>query len=116
MIFKIDKQTIDDLGIFGKIRENSVYGVFNKTMTHGGAQILEQMFMYPLSEENKINERGMIVRYFQNNQTEFPFKSDLFDTADFYLNNSDSRTRLSAYQDNLERKFKNVIGTDVDYK
>ncbi|MFA5848281.1 MAG: DNA mismatch repair protein [Bacteroidales bacterium] len=116
MIFKIDKQTIDDLGIFGKIRENSVYGVFNKTMTHGGAQILEQMFMYPLSEENKINERGMIIRYFQNNLTDFPFRSDLFDSVEFYLNNTDSRSRLSAYQDNLERKFKNVIGTDVEYK
>ncbi len=116
MIFKIDKQTIDDLGIFGKIRENSVYGVFNKTMTHGGARILEQMFMYPLSEENEINERGMIIRYFQNNLTEFPFRSDLFDSVEFYLNNTDSRSRLSAYQDNLERKFKNVIGTDVEYK
>jgi len=116
MIFKIDKQTIDDLGIFGKIRENSVFGVFNKTVTHGGALILEQMFMYPLSDEDKINERGMIVRYFQNSRTDFPFRSDLFDSVEFYLNNTDSRSRLSAYQDNLERKFKNVIGTDVEYK
>jgi len=116
MIFTVDKQTIDDLGIFGKIRENSVYGVFNKTVTNGGAKILEEMFMYPLSEELKINERGKIIRYFQNDQISFPFKSELFDTVEFYLSNTDSRARLSVHEDNLERKFKNAIGTDTEYK
>jgi DNA mismatch repair protein MutS len=116
MIFKIDKQTIDDLGIFGKIRERSIYGIFNKTVTHGGAQILEEMFMYPLSDESKINERGTIIRYFQDNKIGFPFRSELFDAAEFYLNNTDNRTRLSAYQDNLERKFKSAIGSDTEYK
>ncbi len=116
MIFTVDKQTTDDLGIFGKIRENSVYGVFDKTVTRGGAQILEEMFLYPLADEIKINERGRIIRYFQSNLINFPFRSDLFDAAEFYLNNTDSRTRLSAYQDNLERKFKNAVGTDTEYK
>jgi len=116
MIFKVDKQTIDDLGIFGKVRENSVYGIFNKTVTNGGAQALEEMFMYPLSDESKINERGTIIRYFQTNEIVFPFRSELFDSAEFYLNNTDSRTRLSVYQDNLERKFKSAIGSDTEYK
>jgi len=102
MIFKIDKQTIDDLGIFGKIRENSVYGVFNKTMTRGGAQILGDMFLYPLSDEREINEREMIIRYFQNNQISFPFRSEIFDNIEFYLNNTDNRTRLIVHEDSLE--------------
>ncbi len=116
MTFRIDKQTIDDLGIFGKIRENSVYGVFNRTATNGGARILEEMFRYPLSDEKSINERGMIIRYFQNNQISFPFRSEIFDSIEFYLNNTDSRSRLSVHEDNLERKFKNAIGTDTEYK
>lgn len=116
MIFSADKQTTDDLGIFGKIRENSVYGVFNKTVTRGGAQILEEMFLYPLSDEKKINERGEIIGYFQKYLISFPFKSDLFDSAEFYLNNTDSRTRISAYSDNLERKFKSAVGTDSEYR
>ena len=116
MAFKADKQTIDDLGIFGKIRENSVYGIFNKTMTNGGARILEEMFLHPLSDESKINERGMIIRYFQNNMIIFPFKSDLFDSIEFYLSNTDSRSRISAHEDSLERKFRNVIGTDTEYQ
>ena len=116
MAFKADKQTIDDLGIFGKIRENSVYGIFNKTMTSGGARVLEEMFLHPLSEVNKINERGMIIRYFQKSMIIFPFKSDLFDSIEFYLSNTDSRTRISAHEDNLERKLRNVIGTDTEYQ
>lgn len=116
MAFKADRQTIDDLGIFGKVRENSVYGLFNKTITNGGARILEEMFLHPLSEEGKINERGMIIRYFQDNIVAFPFKSDLFDTIEFYLSNTDSRTRISAHEDNLERRFRNAIGTDTDFQ
>src|SRR3989339_309445 len=116
MAFKADKQTIDDLGIFTKNRENSVYTIFNKTLTNGGARILEEMFLYPLSEESKINERGMVIRYFQENSATFPFKSDLFDTIEFYLSNTDNRSRISAHEDNLERKFRSAVGTDTDYQ
>jgi DNA mismatch repair protein MutS len=116
MTFRTDKQTLDDLGIFGKLRENSVYSVFNMTATQGGAQILEEMFLYPLSDENKINEREMIIRYFQNNQISFPFRSELFDTVEFYLSNTDNRTRLAAHENNLERRFKSAIGTNTEYE
>jgi DNA mismatch repair protein MutS len=116
MTFRIDKQTVDDLGIFGKMRENSIYGVFNKTATNGGAHLLEEMFMYPLSDEKGINERSMIIKYFQNNDIAFPFRNEIFDSVEFYLNNTDSRSRLSAHEDNLERKFRNAIGTDYEYK
>lgn len=116
MAFRVDKQTIDDLGIFGKVCENTIYGIFNKTITNGGARILEEMFLNPMSEEDKINDRADILRYFQSNPVKLPFRSDLFDTIEFYLSNTDSRTRLSAHEDNLERKFKNVIGTDTDYQ
>ncbi|MCK9305300.1 MAG: DNA mismatch repair protein, partial [Bacteroidales bacterium] len=116
MSFRVDKQTIDDLGIFGRIREQSVYGVYNKTVTHGGSLILEDMFRYPLSEEEKINERGQIIKYFQEMGISFPFKSELFDSVEFYLGNTDSRTRLSVHENTLERRFKNVIGSDTEYE
>jgi DNA mismatch repair protein MutS len=37
MIFKTDKQTVDDLALFGNRRGKSVYNIFNKTATAGGA-------------------------------------------------------------------------------
>lgn len=116
MSFRVDKQTVDDLGIFGRIREKSVYGVYNRTVTHGGALLLEEMFRYPLSEEAKINERGIIIRYFQQRGIVFPFRSELFDSVEFYLGNTDSRTRLSVHENSLERRFRSVIGSDTEYE
>lgn len=116
MIFRVDNQTINDLGIFGIIRDNSVYGIFNKTHTHGGSKILEKMFKQPLSNKDEINKRGKIIETFINHKIEFPYKSDLFDSAEFYLSNNDSRTRIVAHENNLERKFKTTVGTDSNYK
>lgn len=116
MIFRVDNQTINDLGIFGIIRDNSVYGIFNKTHTHGGSKILEKMFLQPLSNKEEINKRGNIIRTFINHKMEFPYKSELFDSAEFYLSSKDSRTRIVAHENNLERKFRTTIGTDNNYR
>lgn len=116
MIFRVDKQTIDDLAIFGKVRDNSIYGIFNRVQTHGGSKILEEMFLHPLAKKEEINERESIIGAFQQNKIDFPYKSDLFDSAEFYLSNKDTRTRIVAHEDTLERKFKSIIGTDINYK
>lgn len=116
MIFRTDKQTTDDLGIFGNIRDTSVYEIFNRTYTHGGSKVLEQMFKQPLAQQEEINGRQNIIAAFQNNQISFPYKSVLFDSAEFYLSNKDARTRILAHEDTLERKFKSTIGTDYNYK
>ncbi|MFA6769709.1 MAG: DNA mismatch repair protein [Bacteroidales bacterium] len=116
MSFRVDKQTIDDLAIFGKMRDNSVYGIFNKVHTHGGSKILEKMFLQPLDKKEEINERQETIGAFQKNEIVFPYKSEFFDSAEFYLSNKDRRTRIVAHGNTLERKFKSVIGTDFNYK
>jgi DNA mismatch repair ATPase MutS len=116
MAFIIDKQTLDDLNVFGKRGKNSIYGLFNTTRTRGGAQILEEMFLYPLSEVEKINKRSSIIRYFQENGMQFPFRGELFDTVEHYLSNTDSRTRLAPEEDTLQRKLKGAMGADADYE
>lgn len=63
MSFKIDKQTLNDLAIFSMGRSLSVYEIFNRTRTRGGARLLEEMFMYPLSTIEEINSRGQIIGY-----------------------------------------------------
>lgn len=115
MIFRVDKQTIDDLGIFGRIGEQNVYDIYNRATTSGGAQILEEMFRHPLSNKDKINERSLIIRFFQEIDISFPFNGELFDTVSFYLSNTDNRTRLQAHENTLERRFKTAIGSDGDY-
>jgi DNA mismatch repair ATPase MutS len=74
------------------------------------------MFLTPLCTSEEINQRSSIIALFETNNIEFPYNAELFDAAEFYLSNTDSRTRLSRHEDNLERKFKSITGTDVNYK
>ena len=76
MSFIIDKQTLDDLHIFGKHREGAIFNLFNKTQTRGGAQVLEDMFLYPLADINRINRRSDIIKYFQQKNVTFSFRNE----------------------------------------
>ncbi len=116
MIFYSDKQTTEDLGIFTKGRGKCVYELFNRTHTHGASDLLRDMFLTPLCTSEEINSRSSIISLFEANNIEFPYDTELFDAAEFYLSNTDSRSRLSRHEDNLERKFKSITGTDVNYK
>ena len=113
MLFTTDKQTLDDLNIFGKQGGGSVYGIFNHTVTRGGAQLLEEMFRYPLSEEQAINRRSGIIRYFAGAGIAFPFKNMVFDAVEPYLANTDERTKLSPEEHGIGRKLSHLIGKDI---
>ena len=95
MSFITDKQTIDDLNIFSKSGSDSIYHIFNKTYTQGGASLLEDLFRNPLSNAEAINERVAILRYFQESKTAFPLQGNRFEEAERYLSNTDPRSRLS---------------------
>ncbi|MGE0092067.1 MAG: DNA mismatch repair protein [Bacteroidales bacterium] len=116
MIFNADKQTKEDLGIFSKGKTNSVFNIFNKTATHGGSSLLKEMFEQPLSNSQEINNRSNLICTLAINNIEFPYRNDLFDVAEFYLSNTDSRSRINLHEDNLERKFKSLTGSDQNYK
>lgn len=116
MGFKTDKQTLDDLKIFSKRSDSSVYGIFNRTSTSGGALILEEMFMNPMDQLDKIETRTSILRYFQSKNLEFPLRSENFDTVEFYLSNTDSRSQLIASEYNLKRKVNNALGADAEFE
>jgi DNA mismatch repair ATPase MutS len=113
MLFATDKQTLDDLNIFGKHGGDSVYNIFNRTVTRGGAQLLEEMFRYPLSDEQAINRRSGIIQYFAGAGIAFPFKSTVFDAVEPYLANTDERTKLSSEEHGIGRKLGHLIGKDV---
>ena len=68
MSFIVDKQTLNDLGIFSHKKEISVYGLFNNARTRGGAQILEEMFFNPLDSYELIRRRATLVDYFQRTE------------------------------------------------
>lgn len=95
MHFSTDRQTLDDLNIFGKHGDGAIYSLFNHTQTRGGAVLLEQLFREPLSRPEAIRGRLGVIRYFAGAGLKFPFKTEWLDAIEQYLANTDDRTRLS---------------------
>ncbi len=116
MSLMTDKQTLNDLNIFGKGGGDTVYAIFNRTFTRGGSELLEEMFRNPLSDENAINARSSIIRAFARKEIPFPYESEWFDAAEQHLQNTDERTRLNEHEDTLNRKFNQLIAADTEYK
>ncbi|RZJ83853.1 MAG: DNA mismatch repair protein, partial [Chryseobacterium sp.] len=94
----------------------SIYSIYNNTATRGGAEILEKMFLYPLSDVAAINDRSNTLQFFAKLNIKFPFRTAHLDSAETYLGMTDKRTKLSHQDDSLSRKFSNLLSTDGDYK
>jgi DNA mismatch repair protein MutS len=116
MSFITDKQTLEDLSIFAKPGHDSIYNIFSNTFTRGGAGILEQMFLHPLSDVVSINERSRIFALFLIVNIPFPVSSELFDHTELYLGMTDSRTRMAMEDNTLKRKLGNLLSADGEAK
>ncbi|GEP97831.1 MutS-related protein [Chitinophaga cymbidii] len=116
MSLMTDQQTINDLRLFGKGGNDGIYALFNRTHTKGGSELLEDMFRRPLSDEHAINARSSVIRYFAEHAIPFPYENHWFDAAEHYLSDTDERTQLSHQEDNLARKFNQIIAADTHYK
>jgi DNA mismatch repair ATPase MutS len=114
MLFTTDKQTLEDLNIFGRHGSDAIYSLFNRCFTRGGAAILEQLFRYPLSDAAAINERSGIIRFFTGAGLQFPFTAAGFEIAETYLANTDERTKLSAQVPTIGKRLGNIIAADTD--
>ncbi|PUZ23847.1 MutS domain III [Chitinophaga costaii] len=114
MLFTTDKQTLEDLNIFGKYGSDAVYHIFNRTVTRGGAAVLEEMFQYPLTDEKAINRRSGIIQYFAAAGKDFPFPASYFDAIAPYLANTDERSKLTGDAPNIARKISHLVAMDGD--
>jgi DNA mismatch repair ATPase MutS len=116
MLFTTDKQTQEDLNIYGKQGKDSILSLFNRTSTLNGSRLLTELFRYPLSDAGAINARSKKISYLQNVKTAFPFSSELFDQAEQYLANKDERTKIPAERPTFEKKLTSLVTSNADYK
>jgi DNA mismatch repair protein MutS len=116
MLFTTDKQTLDDLNIYGKQGTDSICSLFNRTATLNGSRLLEEMFRYPLSDAEAINGRSEKISYLKTVKAVFPFSSELFDMAEQYLENTDERTKLPAERPSLEKQLTSLVASNADHK
>ena len=115
MSFKVDKQTLDDLMIFGRANTRSVFEIFNHTHSRGAMRLLDDMFRHLLSDDAVIRKRVDSIAFFFDHPVEFVFEGQMFDALEFYLSNTDRRTQLTENENNVSRKLQNVLGKDTDY-
>lgn len=114
MAFSTDQQTLTDLRILDTYGADSVFGLFNRCLTRGGAAELEAMFLHPLNHPSLIHQRIGIIRYFMQQNSRFPVTGGHFDAIAPYLANHDERTRLSAQPGSPGRKLSNLIASDAE--
>ncbi len=114
MLFTTDKQTLDDLNIFGKHGGDSIFRIFDRTGTRGGAAILEDLFRYPMSHPDTIHRRSAIIRQFAETGLAFPFAPALFDAIGSYLSNTDERTKLQTEDRSVTTKLSQLIAVDSE--
>jgi DNA mismatch repair ATPase MutS len=96
MSFHIDRQTREELNLSGKFRTDSVYHLFNKVKSQGGAQMLDEMFRSPLEDAEAINARSSIIRYFQEQALTFAFDPQQLADVREYIDSGTGNSELLA--------------------
>ena len=116
MTFYTDNQTLNDLSIFGKNKNSSIYGLFNKTCTNAGARLLESMFKQPISDLEEIRKRLAVIRYFHDKKSSFPFMGSLINNVENYLGEQSEKSRIDPNSTSIQGNLKRRSGMDLDYK
>ena len=115
MEFVTDKQTLQDLNILGRYKNNSIFSLFNQTITNGGGRLLERMFNDPYTELQPIERRKQNIAFFEELNTALPFTEKEFDEVENYLRNSESKNRIVAAMNMSRVKFMNFIAQEKEY-
>ena len=115
MSFETDKQTLDDLNLLGKYKNNSVYSMFVGTVTRGGERMMENMFLHPLTDAKAINDRSSVFRYFRDHDFGFPFEKDEFDVVEQYITGASSKNGFRNIFQLLKAKSMHYISNDPEF-
>jgi len=87
MNFELDKQTIQDLEIFGNEKStNSIFHHYNYTKTFGGKKYLFELMQTPLADINKIQQRRDTLKFINDVEFEITINSGQFEFIEYYLN------------------------------
>lgn len=116
MSFSIDKQSLDELNLQGKFRQDSVYFLFNRARTRGGEQLLDKMFRAPLTDAAAINERSNTFRYFQRMALNFPFDVQQINLMREYLDVRAGKNAALVLAGTLVKKWLAALTRDERFK
>lgn len=110
MEFELDRQTINDLEIFGdRASGNSVFDFYNQTTTNGGKDYLLNLMENPLTDIQELQERTELIKFIASIGLDLKINSRQFDFIERYfrLNISPLRNNLiDAFYQNLSYRLK----------
>jgi len=115
MNFVVDKQTLDDINILGRYQTNSVFSIFNHTVTRDGSRMLEKMFKNPFTSVDQINTRAAIFSFFEKLDVSLPFTTKDFETVVNYIRNTEAKNRLGNFISLTKYWFLFKIANDQNY-
>lgn len=116
MSFEIDSQTLEDLNLLGKFKTNSIFSIFNKTVTRRGELLLERAFLNPYTNAEKINEQSAILSLFVQEQILFPFSREQMQGVEHYLEGSDYKNILLSVAYSAKRKIMQLVANDREWE
>ena len=116
MRFFADKQTLNDLNIPGRHKNNSISRLFDEVITAGGRKLMEEMFQHPLTDADAINKRSSIFKYFTVNNIQFPFTQAEFGVIENYLASGSNSNRLAVGMGVISKKVMQIAAQDTAYQ
>ncbi|QEC43629.1 MutS-related protein [Pseudobacter ginsenosidimutans] len=116
MRFHIDKQSLDELNLLGRFRQGSVYFLFNQVKTRGGEQLLDKYFKSVLTDEQAINQRTAIFRFFEQAAIRFPFDAAQLVQMQEYIDAGGSSSRWYALANVMIKRTLSSLTRDERYK
>lgn len=114
--FFTDKQTLNDLNIPGRHKNNSIARLFDTVVTTGGRKLLDKLFQQPLTDAIEINRRSSIFKYFEKQDLAFPFTAEEFGVMENYLSTAGSSHILSAAVNGISKKVLQIVAQDKEYE
>lgn len=113
--FLTDSQTLEDLNLLGKFKQQSIFSIFNKVNTLGGERLLQEMFRNPFTEPEAINQRSKLFRFFQESGLKFPVSSGLVEKFEQYLSHPANESLISSFFSLGLDKMKMAVLKDENY-
>lgn len=115
MQFSVDKQTVQELNLTGRYRPDSIFSIFNHTVTRGASSLLEQHFNSPFSNADSIKERSKKFQFFCNNTYTLPFSTEEHESAEHYLEGASTTNLPHFIFQNIKRRLFSILSIDKEY-
>ena len=115
MAYSIDNQTYSDLNITGRYKQNSVFSIYNKTITNGASQLLEKLFIEPMTDADSINTRRDVLHALSSYTKTVNFTSKEHIASIDYLGSTTLGNPILAFADILRLRLSNLMVSGADY-